>query len=95
MTPTSIKVKDGNGGYQEVTDAGKLAELFNHYFKSKVDKLRQKTNQPPQIQPTTRLMEWLSKRSCPPPPFRLTEIDKDMFRKILKKTRFGFSWVTA
>ena len=87
MSPTSIKVKDEKEGYREVTDPGKLAELFNDFFKKKVDKLREKTNQPPQIPPAIRLQEWLSKRSNPVPPFHLTEINREQFREILKKMK--------
>ena len=76
LSPTLIKVEDHKGGYQEVTDTGKLAELFNEYFKAKVDQLRQKTNQPPLVPPASRLRKWLSNRSSPPPPLQLTEIDK-------------------
>ena len=86
QSPTMIKVKN-EGEYQQVTDAKKLAELFNKYFKEKVDVLRKKTDQPPLISPAARLQEWLSKRSEPPPPFKLKEINTVEFRRILKKMK--------
>ena len=86
QSPTMIKVKN-EGEYQQVTDAKKLAELFNKYFKEKVDVLRKKTDQPPLISPAARLQEWLSKRSEPPPPFKLKEINAVEFRRILKKMK--------
>ena len=58
MSPTLIKVKDVKGNYQNVTDAAKLAELFNQFFKTKVEKLREKTNQPPLIPPASRLQTY-------------------------------------
>ena len=85
--PTVIKTKDPHGNYQEITNPLQLAELFNKFFKRKVDILRQKTNQPPAVPPALRLQEWLSKRSTPLPPFELREIDQVMFQKILKRMK--------
>ena len=87
------------GGCQEVTDTARLAELFNSFFKKKVDTLRQKTNQPPLVPPVSRLQKWLSTRSSPPPPFQLKEIDCLQFRRILKKFKLkrthGLDWIDA
>ena len=40
--PTVIKTKDPHGNYQEITNPLQLAELFNKFFKRKVDILREK-----------------------------------------------------
>ena len=87
LSPTAIKIKDNDGQYQQITNPELLAEMFNKYFKRKVEGLRQKTNQLPLIPPVTRLEDWLSKRNSPPPPFHLREIDSSMLRKILKRMK--------
>ena len=85
LTPTSIKNKDEDGQLEYVTNPQKLADMFNQYFKSKVDNLRKKTDQPPKIPPCERLEHWLSQRTNPPPFFQLKEIDSTQFRRILKR----------
>ena len=66
-----------------VTNPLKMSNLFNQYFRNKVETLREKTNNPPTIPPTERLGRWLAKRDNPPPPFQFHAVDKDMFRKIM------------
>ena len=99
LSPTAIKIKDENGHYQQVTDTRKLADLFNKFFKKKVDTLRQKSNQLPLISPVSRLQNWLSKRSIPPPLFKLKEISSAQLRKILKKLKLrrthGTDWIDS
>ena len=99
LMPTAIKNKDKNGDFELVTNPQKLADMFNQYFKSKVDKLREKTNQPPSVPPSERLQRWLEKRSSPPPPFQLKEINTHQFRKILKKMKskrtHGIDWIDS
>ena len=99
LTPTLIRTKDKNGEPEYVTNPQQLSDMFNEFFKSKVDKLREKTNQPPQIPPAERLESWLSQRSSPPPPFQLKEIDREQFRRILKKMKpkrtHGVDWIDS
>jgi hypothetical protein len=40
LQPTSIKTKGDNGEIELVTNPMKLADMFNKYFKSRVDKSR-------------------------------------------------------
>ena len=63
ISPTSIKIKDTSGEVQYLTNPEKLAEVFNNFFKQKVDLLRSTTNQPPVIPPVKRLEAWLKTRS--------------------------------
>ena len=99
VMPVSIKVSGKNGEVEYVTNPEKLANKFNEYFKSKVDKLRETTNQPPKIQPTERLQQWLAKRSTPPPPFQLRRINMLQLRKIFKKLKpkrtHGVDWIDS
>ena len=99
LQPTCIKRKGDQGEIEYVTNPQKLADIFNLYFKDKVDKLREKTNKPPSIPPTERLQHWLEQRSTPPPPFHLKEINTQQFRKILKKMKskrtHGVDWKKA
>ena len=87
LAPTVIKKFDDKGDVEMVTNPQKLASMFNHFFRRKVEVLREKTNQPPSIPPTDRLRSWLSTRDSPPPEFELIKIDKNMFRKIQKKMK--------
>ena len=99
LMPTVIKTKDEKGEVELVTNPGKLAEMFNNFFKNKVDKLREKTNLPPTIPPTRRLANWLATRDNPPPPFHLKEISLLQLRKILKKMKatrtHGVDWIDS
>ena len=99
LQPTSIKTKRDNGEIELVTNPMKLADMFNKYFKSKVDKLREETNQPPTIPPEERLEKWLAQRDSPPPPFQLREITTSDFRRILKKMKakrtHGVDWIDS
>ena len=82
-----------------MTNPKRLANIFNNFFRRKVQLLREKTNQPPQIPPSERLRKWLDKRASPPPPFELKMIDKTMFRKIMKKMKpkrvHGVDWIDS
>ena len=97
LSPTVIKVKDTNGEVEHVTNPQKLAEMFNAFFKKKVEILRRKTDQPPVIPPVSRLREWLSRRSTPPPPFKIKEINLTELRRIMKKFKMkrtrGVDWI--
>ena len=99
LMPTAIKQKDKHGEVEVVTNPQKLANMFNHFFKSKVDKLREQTNHPPTIPPEERLEQWLGQRSSPPPPFQFKKISKSDFRKILKKMKskrtHGVDWIDS
>ena len=99
LLPTEIKNIDANGCHEQVTNPERLAELFNNFFKKKVDRLREKTDQQPTIPPEVRLQEWLSKRSCPPPPFELKEIENEELRRILKRMKakrtHGTDWIDS
>ena len=51
-----------------------MADIFNNYFKKKITLLRQKTATAAEIEPATRLRDWLSKRAQPPPEFKIRKI---------------------
>ena len=70
-----------------VTNPKIFANIFNNYFRRKIQLLREKTNQPPTIPPSERLRKWLAQRDHPPPTFKLKIIDKLMFRKIMNKMK--------
>ena len=61
--------------------------------------MREKTNQPQAIPSSERLRTWLSQHDTPPPPFELKTIDKNMFRKIMKKVKpkrvHGIDWIDS
>ena len=99
LMPTSIKRQGENGELEIVTNPLKLAQMFNTYFKSKVDRLRAQTNKPPIIAPEERLERWLATRDSPPPPFQLEEINRTVFRKIMKRMKskrtHGIDWIDS
>ena len=84
LAPTAVKVSDSKGHTEIIRNPKKLADLFNNFFKEKVQKLRLKTDLEPSIPPTERLMNWLNSREQPPPPFFLKEIDTRMLRMIIQ-----------
>ena len=99
LAPTVIKNKNEIGEIELVSNPKKLANLFNHYFREKIQLLREKTNQPPVVPPTERLRKWLVKRDEPPPPFQIKPINKTDFRKIMKKMKpkrvHGIDWIDS
>ena len=99
LAPSVIKTTSENGDVEMVTNPKKLSNIFNNYFRKKIKMLREKTNQPPRIPPTERLRKWLACREDPPPPFELKIIDKNMFRKIMKKMKpkrvHGVDWIDS
>ena len=82
-----------------VKNPQKLATIFNQFFRKKVEILRARTDQPPDIPPAERLREWLAKRESDPPPFQLRTINTKMFRKIMKKMKnkrvHGVDWIDS
>ena len=99
LAPTAIKATSENGDVELVTNPKRLANMFNNYFRTKIQLLREKTNQPPVIPPSERLRKWLVQRGDPPPPFKLKTINKVMFRKIMKKMKpkrvHGVDWIDS
>jgi hypothetical protein len=99
LAPTVIKRKNENGDVDMVTNPLKMAIIFNHFFREKVEVLREKTNIPPKINPTERLRRWLAKTGTKPPPFKLKPINKEMFRRIMKKMKpkrvHGVDWIDS
>ena len=89
LAPTAIKVNNENAEPEYVTNPKKLAGMFNNFFREKVEKLREKTDQEPNSPPKERLKTWLEKEGIHPPPFQLNEIDKKTFRGIMKKIKGG------
>ena len=75
-----------------VTNPKRLANLFNNLFRTKIQLLREKTNQPLAIPPCQRLRNWLAQRDEPPPPFQLKPIDKKMLRRIIAKMKQDSAW---
>ena len=66
LAPTAIKTTLENGEVEVVTSPKKLANIFNKYFRRKIELLREKTNKEPEIPPCERLTEWLRKRGQHP-----------------------------
>ena len=99
LSPTVIKKKNEHGDVEMITNPLKMANLFNQYFREKVEVLREKTNKPPKITPTERLSRWLTETGTKPPPFQLKPINKDMFRRIMKKMKpkrvHGVDWINS
>ena len=99
LAPTAIKTVLDNGEVDVVTNPKKLANLFNNFFRRKIERLREKTNHPPSKSPHDRLKSWLNKRDEPPPQFKFQKIDKGMLRKILKKLKpkmvQGVDWIDS
>ena len=87
LSPTSLKNENG-----EVTsNPANIASQLNSYFLEKVRKLRSQTNKPPSTDPITRLEQWLSKRTEPPPPFKIKQITRAQLRNLIKKMKGGRS----
>ena len=99
LAPTAIKTTSDKGEVENVTNPKKLANLFNGFFRRKVQLLREKTNQPPAKSPCERLRTWLLKINEPPPPFKLKPIDKKLFRRIMTKMKpkrvHGVDWIDS
>ena len=57
LAPTAIRNTSENGEVEIVTNPKRLANIFNHFFRKKIHLLREKTNQPPAISPTTTLQD--------------------------------------
>ena len=70
-----------------VTNPLKMADIFNNYFKKKITLLRQKTASAAEIEPATRLRDWLGKRAEPPPEFKIRKINLTTLRKAIKKVK--------
>ena len=62
-----------------------IANIFNHIFLNKVQKLTRETNGEPTIEPRERLRKWLDDRGEPLAEFKLKAINASKLRKILKK----------
>ena len=99
LAPTVVKYTNANGETEIVTNPEKMAKIFNTFFTQKVKNLREKTNQPPRIPPADRLRSWLRREGISPPPFKLKEIDKNMFRGIMKRMKakriHGVDWIDS
>ena len=99
LAPTVIKNVDEKGETEMITNPLKMANIFNKYFRKKVETLRAKTNKPPTISPTERLRQWMVKSEIKPPPFKLKPIDVETFRKIMRKMKpkrvHGVDWIDS
>ena len=99
LAPSAIKHTNDKGETEVATNPKNLAEMFNTFFRKKVETLRNKTEQSPAIQPTERLKSWLRREGINPPPFQLKEIDKKTFRGIIKKMKskrtHGIDWIDS
>ena len=91
LAPTIIKKTNEKGETEMVTNPQKLANMFNSFFRKKVEALREKSNQPPKTPPEERLKQWLVQQEITPPPFQLQTIDRAQFRKIMKKMIYSYS----
>ena len=67
-----------------ITNPKALANAFNKIFKNKVEKLREKTDIEPKIDPVERLEQMLDDRQEPVPAFQLKTIN---IQKLL------YSWI--
>ena len=85
LSPTGIiHKKDGDESPEMITNPLKMADIFNNYSKNKITLLRQKTATAAEIDPATRLRDWLSKRAEPPPEFKIRKINLTTLRKAIK-----------
>ena len=67
-----------------ISNPGALANIFNDYFIEKVKLLRAKTSTVATSGAIERVRNWLTTR---PPSFKFREIDRDTFRKLMKKNQ--------
>ena len=98
LGPTAIKKISENGEVETIRNPQKLAAMFNEFFRNKVKKLRNKTaDHIPTISPLERLRKYLETRRQPIPGFSLQEINRDTFRKVMKKVKnsrvHGVDWI--
>ena len=70
-----------------ITNPKALANAFNKIFKNKVEKLREKTDIEPKVDPVERLEKMLDDRQEPVPAFQLKTINIQKLRKIMKKVK--------
>ena len=82
LAPTKLKI---NGDI--ISNPKSLADSFNGIFVNKVKDLRNKTNNPPKIDPIVRLNNYLSKRVIPIEEFKLKPISLETLRKHLTKMK--------
>ena len=87
LAPTTLK--DDQDGM--ITNPLNIATKLNSFFIQKVTNLRNQTDNPPTIDPVTRLQQWLNHREERPPPFKIKEISKQTLRKLIKKMKGGKS----
>ena len=79
LAPTSV-LRNG----EVISNPGALANIFNDYFIEKVKLLRAKTSTVATSGAIERVRNWLTTR---PPSFKFREIDRDTFRKLMKKIK--------
>ena len=89
LSPEMIIKPNEDGIPETVTNPGKLSEIFNRFFKNKITKLRGKARSIPKEDPILRVRRWLRKRSEPPPPFSLKEVDHAALRRAIKRMKGG------
>ena len=95
LSPTVIKKRNENGEVELVTNPLKLANMFNKFFRKKVETLRAKTDKPPTIPPTERLSRWLAQRDSPPPLFELHTMLRKIMKKMKPKRVHGVDWIDS
>ena len=77
----------GEESSEMITNPLRMADIFNKYFKRKITLFRQRTAVAAVIEPAARLRTWLSKRSEPPPEFKIKKINLTTLRKAIKKMK--------
>ena len=87
LAPTVRKHQQDNENPVFVTSPKKIAEVFNDFFRKKVETLHSRTDKPPSINPVARLRKWLDKCSEPPPQFCIKKVDKVILRKAIKRMK--------
>ena len=75
-----------------INSPGRMANIFNDIFLSKVNKIREKAiSSIKTVDPIVRLSFWLQYRQNPPSYFELKPINKQQLRKVIKRMKGGRS----
>ena len=83
LAPTILK--DDQDGM--INNPLNIATKLNSFFVQKVRTLRDQTDNPPTIDPGTKLQQWLNQQEERPPTFKIKEISKLTLRKLIKKMK--------
>ena len=75
-----------------ISNPSLVADRFNEYFIEKVKILRAETDNPPKVDPVSRLKSWLTSSDKAPPTFKLQPISIQKLRLLIKRMKGGRSF---